>query len=106
MRETESFLLAARNNAIKTKYIKARIEKIQQNSKCRYGNDRDKTINHTISECSKLEKKEYKTRHDWMGNAIHWEQCKKFKLNGLCKMVYAKPIIDPREYDAHNSLGF
>ena len=34
--------------------------------------DRDKTINHIINECSKLEQKEYKTRHDWVGNVIYW----------------------------------
>ena len=28
--------------------------------------DRDETINHIISECSKLAQKEYKTRHDWV----------------------------------------
>ena len=24
--------------------------------------------------------KEYKARHDWVGKAIHWEMCKKFKF--------------------------
>ena len=24
---------------------------------------------------------EYKTRHDWVGNVIHWEMCKKFKFD-------------------------
>ena len=34
-RETESFLTAAQNNAIRTNHIKARIDKTRQNSKCR-----------------------------------------------------------------------
>ena len=34
-RETESLLMAAQNNAVKTNRIKARIDKTQQNSKCR-----------------------------------------------------------------------
>ena len=34
-RETEYFLIAAQNNAIRTNDIKARIDKTQQNSKCR-----------------------------------------------------------------------
>ncbi len=53
-RETESLLIAAQNNAIRTKHIKARIDKTQQNSKCRLCGDRDETINLIISECSKL----------------------------------------------------
>ena len=56
--------MAAQNNAIRINYIKARIDKTQQNSKCLLCSDRDETINHTISECSKLAQKEYKARHD------------------------------------------
>ena len=74
----ESLLIAAQNNAVRTYQIKARIDKTQQNSKCRLYGDRDETINHILSECSKLAQKEYKTRHDWVGKVIHWEMCKKF----------------------------
>ena len=58
MRETESLLIATQNNAMGTNHIKARIDKTQQNSKCRLCGDRDETINHIISECSKLGQKE------------------------------------------------
>ena len=80
-RETESLLIAAQDNAIRTNHIKARIDKTQQNSKCRLCGDRDETINHIISECSKLAQKEYKARHDWVAKVIHWEMCKKFKFD-------------------------
>ena len=53
-RKTESLLIAAQNNAIRTNHIKARIDKTQQNSRCRLCGERDDTINHIISECSKL----------------------------------------------------
>ena len=80
--------MAAQNNAIITNNINARIDKTQQNSKCRLCGDREETITHIISECSKLAQKEYKTRHDWVGKVIHWEMCKKFKSdhtpNGIC----------------------
>ena len=66
-RETESLLIAAQNNSIRTNHIKARMDKMQQNSRCRLCGDRDETTNHIISECSKLAQKEYKTRHDWVG---------------------------------------
>ena len=67
MRETESLLIAAQNNAVRTNHTKMRIDKTQQNSKCRLCGDRGETINHIISKCSKLVQKEYKTRHDWVG---------------------------------------
>ena len=62
-RETESLLIAAQD-AIRTNHIKAGIVKTQRNSKCRLCGDKDETINHMISECSKLAQKEYKARHD------------------------------------------
>ena len=38
----------------KNHHIKARIDKMQQNSKCRLCGDRDETINHIINECKKI----------------------------------------------------
>ena len=63
MRETESLLITAQDSSIRINRIKARIDKIQQNRKCRLCGDRDETINHIISECSKLAQREYKARH-------------------------------------------
>ena len=91
-RETESLLMAAQNNAIRTNHIKARIDKTQQNSKCRRCGDRDETINHIISECSKLAQKEYKTRNDWVGKVIHWEMCKKWKFDHTNKWYMHNPV--------------
>ena len=81
MRENESLLKAVQNNAIRPNHIKAGIYKTQQNSKCRLCGDRHETINHIISECSKLAQKEYKTKHDCVGKVIQWELCKKFKFD-------------------------
>ena len=80
-RETESLLIAAQDNAIRTNHIKVRIGKTQQDNKCGLCGDRDETINPIVGECSKLAQKEYKARHDWVDKAIHWEMCKKFKFD-------------------------
>ena len=86
-REIESLLIAAQNNAVRTNHIKTRINKTQQNSKCRLCSDRDKTINH-ISECSKLAQKEYKTIHNCVGKVIHCKMCQNLnstkQKNGIC----------------------
>ena len=102
-RGTESLLIAAQDNAIRTNHIKARIDKTQQNSKCRLCGDRDETINHIISECSKLAQKEYKARHDWVGKVIHWEMCRKFQFNHTNKwyMHNPAPVL---ENDSHKLL--
>ena len=57
----------------KNQSYQSELDKTQKNSKCRLSGDRDETINHIISECSKLAQKEYKTRHDWVGRVIHWD---------------------------------
>ena len=41
--------------------------------KCNLWNDRDETVNHIISEYSKLTQKEFKTKHYWGQKLIHWE---------------------------------
>ena len=68
-----------------------RIDKTQQNSKCRLCGNRDETFNHMISECSKLALKEYKTRHNRVGKLIHWELSKKFKFDHTKKWHIHKP---------------
>ena len=66
--------------------------------------DRDETINHIISECSKLAQREYKTRHDRVGKVIHWEKCKKFKFYHTNKwhMHSPAPVL---ENDIQTSMG-
>ena len=80
-RETESLLMATLNNAIRTNHIKARIDKTQQNSKCRLCGDRDEIINHIISECTKLAQKEYKATHDWVGKKFKFDHTNKWYLH-------------------------
>ena len=53
--------------------------------------DRDETINYIISKCRKLAQQEYKARYDWVGKAIHWEMCKKFKFDHTNKWYMQNP---------------
>ena len=91
-KETEPLLIARENNAIRTNQFKVRIDKTQQNSKYKFCGVRDETINHIISECSKLAQKGYKTRHDWVGKVIHWEVRMKFKFNLANKWYIHNPV--------------
>ena len=71
--------------------LQLQIDRAKQNSKHRLYGDRDETIYHIISECSKLVLKEYKTRHDWEGKVIHWELRKKLKFNHITKWYMHNP---------------
>ena len=103
-RETEFLLMAAQNSAIKTNHIKARIDKTQQNNRCRLCCERDETIKHIISVYSKLVQKEYKARHNWVGKVIHWEKCKKFTFEHANKwyMHNPAPVL---ENDTQTPMG-
>ena len=83
--------IIAQSNTLRINHIKSKIDKTQQNSKCKFYGDRDETINHIINECSKLAQKEYKTRHDKVGKVIHWQLCKKFKFDHTNKWYMYKP---------------
>ena len=74
---TEALICAAQEQALRTNYIKAKIDKTQQNSKCRMCFNSDETVNHILSECPKLAQKEYLRRHNWVGKRIHWELARK-----------------------------
>ena len=76
---------------------------MQQNSKCRLCGDRDETINHIISECSKLAQTESKARHDLVGKVIHWETCRNFQFDHTNKwyMHNPAPVL---ENDSHKLL--
>ena len=79
---------------------------MRQSSKYSLCGDRDETINHIISECSKLAQKVYETRHDWVGKVIQWEMCKKFQFHHTKKWYIHKPA-SVLENDIHKLLkGF
>ena len=65
--------MAAQNSAIRTNQIKARIDKTQQNSKCRLRGYRDETINQHNKRMQQISTE--------VGKVIHWEMCKKFKFD-------------------------
>ena len=79
------------------------IDKTQQNFKCRLCGRRYESINHIISECTKLAQKGYKASHYWVGKVIHWEMCKKFRFDHANKwyMHNPAPVL---EYDTHKLL--
>ena len=91
--------------ATRTNHIKERINKTWQKSRCRLCGDRDVTINHIISECSKFPQKEYKTRYNWLGKVIYCKLCQKFNFDNSKKGIW-QPNISPGEWHTQTPLGF
>ena len=102
-RETESFLIAAKSNTIRTNYIKVKINNTQQNSKYRLCSDKDETINHMICKCNKPVQWAYKKRLDGVGKVIPLEE---IKIWPYYQMVHTQTRIRPGKWDVQNSQGF
>ena len=66
-------------------------KKKKNNKKQKQKKQRDETIIHIVSECSKLAQKEYKTRHKWAGKDIHWQLCKRLKFDHTTWWYKKKP---------------
>ena len=77
---TEALIMAAQEQAIRKKYVKHHIDKSRDSPTCRMCDEKGKTVNHIICECSKLTQKEYKRRHDNVARIFHWEICKEYDL--------------------------
>ena len=72
-RETESLIVAAQNQSIRTNLVEAKIDKNQKDTLCRLCKKADESIDHVVSGCSKLAQKEYKRRHDNLIKTAHWK---------------------------------
>ena len=57
-RETESLIVTAQNQSIRTNLVKVKIDKSQGDSLCRVCRKVDESIDHIVSCCSKLALKE------------------------------------------------
>ena len=80
-KETEGFIMAAQDQALRTNWYRHNIEKENVSPTCRMCEQRDETIAHIISECPQLAQNEYmKIRHDKAAAILHWNICKQFEF--------------------------
>ena len=88
-RETESLIAAAHIQSIKTKLVKAKIEKTQKDTLCRLRKKADESID-VVSGCSKLAKKEHKRMHN-LGKIVHWKLARKCNFEAGDKWYEHEP---------------
>ena len=69
-RGTESLVIAAQDQALRTNHRKA-------DCTCK---EKEETINHIENECSNIQI-EYKKRHDRLATTIHWALCKEYMVS-------------------------
>ena len=103
-RQRESLLTAAQNNAVRTNYIKGKINYTQQNSEYKLCGEKDEMISHIISDYSRQAQNKYKTRLDWVGKVIYKEFWKKLKFESTSNWhMYNRESVQNDE--THESFG-
>ena len=90
-RGTESLIVSAQNQSIRTNLVKAKIDKSQKDTLCRLCKKADESIHHVVSGCSKLSQKKYKRRHDNLGKIVHWKLARKCNFDAGDKWYEHEP---------------
>ena len=94
-RESESLIIAAQDQALRTNCRKAKIEKSTNESTCRLCKEKE-TISYIVSECSIIAQTKYKTQHYRVATTIPWAICKKYGLPHMEKWYdhRAEPVME------------
>ena len=99
-RETESLIVEAQNQSIRTSLVKAKNNKSQGDSLCRVCRKVVESIDHIVSSCIKLEQKEYKRRHDNLGKIVHWKLTRRCNFEARDKWYEHEPesVLEIEDY--------
>ncbi|XP_068720702.1 uncharacterized protein [Montipora capricornis] len=79
--ETEGFIIAAQDQAIKTNYYRRNILNDGADLMCRICGQFQETIDHIVAGCPELAKTESLHRHDKATSYLHWKICKDLNIN-------------------------
>ena len=89
--ETEALICAAQEQALRTNYIKHRVDHTAESDRCRIFDDKGETVWHITSQCTPLAQREYKRRHDNVARIVHWAICGKYDIQRDDKWYDHKP---------------
>ncbi|KAL1447369.1 hypothetical protein WDU94_013907 [Cyamophila willieti] len=78
--ETESFILSAQDQCLRTKYYEKHILKTSNDDKCRLCKTQPEHITHIVSGCEILAKQEYLTRHNKICSYLHFNICSHYDV--------------------------
>ena len=90
--ETEGFIIAAQDQAIKTNYYLRNILNDGTDPICRICGQYQETIDHIVVGCPELAKTEYLHRHDKAASYLHWNICREQTKN-TCKMYSKQKML-------------
>jgi len=88
--------MSAEDQVLRTNVIKVKTDEQEGDVRCRMCKDREDTVAHLTSECSKLVQLEYKKRHDKVAGIIHCSLCEEYDLprSKQCYRHTLEPLIE------------
>ena len=89
--QTEVFICAAREQALRTNYVKHHIDRTAESPLCRLCGKKGESVCHLVSECKKLAQKEYKKQHDNLAKIVHWNLSELYQLERKEKLYEHVP---------------
>ena len=90
-KETEGFIFAAQEQALRTNWIRKNIDGQEVSKQFRTCGERDESITHLNADCKMLAEKECKQRHDNIARIVRLELYRRFSLVCEVKWYNHKP---------------
>ena len=90
-RETESHIVAAQNQSIKTNLVKAKIDKSQEVSLCKVRRNADESIDHIVVVVVSLHRRSTREDNDNLGKIVHWKLVRKCNFEAGDKWYEHEP---------------
>ena len=90
--ETESLLCVAQEQALATNYVRTKIWKTHNNTKCRLCKVQNETISHIVSGCKMLAGTQYMYRHNQVAQYLHWNILSDLNIEVSDSWLNHKPI--------------
>ena len=98
----EAYVVAAQEQALRTRLLRANIEKEDVDTKCRVYGMVVESVGHLASGCSGLAGREYRRRHDRMGLRVYWELCRKYGVK--CGPKWYEEVPDEVRVSEENTV--
>ena len=89
-KDIESFAFALQEQSIPTMYYRRKIEKQNVSPICRLCKAFPETVNHILSSCPVLAKKQYLQRHNSVGSQVYKQLCRSLNLKYPQKTKYSR----------------
>jgi hypothetical protein len=90
-KRAESFLCAAQDNVLGTRYYNTSVLKKPGDKNCRLCGKEVESVGHLVSACEKLLHRDYQRRHDRMGLRVYWELCGKYGIRRSARWFEETP---------------